>query len=197
MITTTRCIEWRRPRGFTLAEVMIATALGAFVLTGVLSTFLFIGRSSFGSEGYSDMANATRGALELFAEDARGACDIHWNSAQSITLTLPTDTNDTTLATYAYDSDSTSPTYQCFYRLVGDATATTPRQVLVRGVTADFAFARYKLNSSGDASAAGSDLETKQIQLTLRVQRNGSTAATATDSAVSACYILRNKHVSN
>ena len=59
------------------------------------------------------------------------------------------------------------------------------------------AFARYKLDSSGVASAAGNDLETKQIQLTLRAQRTGSTVLTATNSAVSACYILRNKRVSN
>jgi Tfp pilus assembly protein PilW len=183
----------RRARGFTLAEVMMATALGTFVLAGVMSSFLFIGRSGFGAESYNDMANSTHRALELFAEDARAACNIQWNSAQSIALTLPTQNSATTTVTYAYDSDDTSPTYQCFYRLG----ATGPRQVLVRNVTPDFAFARYKLDSSGVASAAGNDLETKQIQLTLRAQRTGRTVLTATNSAVSACYILRNKRVSN
>ncbi len=183
----------RRTRGFTLAEVMMATALGVFVLAGVMSSFLFIGRSGFGAESYNDMENETHCALEIFAEDARAASNVQWNSSQSITFTLPTATNATTTVTYAYDSNTTSPTYQCFYRL----SATAPLQVLVRGVAADFAFARYKLDSSGDAGAAGNDLETKQIQLTLRAQRNGSTAATATNSAISACYILRNKRVSN
>ena len=197
MITTTQYIKPRHTRGFTLAEVMMAAALGVFVLGGVMSSFLFIGRSGFGAESYSEMENETHRALELFAEDARAACDIHWNGNQSITLTLPTKSNATTPITYAYDSDGTSPTYGCFYRLNGDSTAAIPRQVLVHGVTADFAFARYKLDSSGVASAAGNDLETKQIQLTLRAQRTGSTVVTATNSAVSACYILRNKRVSN
>jgi hypothetical protein len=172
---------------------MMAGALGVFILAGVMSSFLFIGRSGFGVESYNDMENETHRALELFAEDARAACDIHWNSAQSITLTLPTETSATTTITYAYDSDNTSPTYGCFYRL----SSTAPLQVLVQSVTADFAFARYKLDSSGNASTASNDLETKQIQLTLRAQRTGSTVVTATNSAVSACYILRNKRVSN
>jgi Tfp pilus assembly protein PilW len=192
MITPIPCIDQRRARGFTLAEVMMAGALGVFILAGVMSSFLFIGRSGFGAESYNDMENQTHRALELFAEDARAACDIHWNSAQSITLTLPTQATTTTV-TYAYDSDSTSPTFGCFYRL----SATAPLQVLVHGVAANFAFARYKLDSSGNASTAGNDLETKQIQVTLPAQRTGSTVVTATDSALSACYILRNKQVSN
>jgi len=183
----------RRPRGFTLAEVMMAAGLGAFILAGVMSSFLFIGRSGFGAESYNDMENETHRALELFAEDARAACNIQWNNSQSITLTLPTETNATTTVTYAYDSDSTSPTYQCFYRL----SATAPLQVLVHNVTPDFAFARYQLDSTGDASPASNDLATKQIQVTLRAQRTGSTVVTATDSTVSASYILRNKRVSN
>jgi hypothetical protein len=172
---------------------MMAAGLGVFILAGVMSSFLFIGRSGFGAESYNDMENETHRALELFAEDARAACDIHWNNGQSITLTLPTPNNATTTVTYAYDGDNTSPTYQCFYRL----SATAPLQVLVHNVTADFAFARYKLDSSGNAGTASNDLETKQIQVTLRAQRTGSTIVTATNSAVSACYILRNKHVSN
>jgi Tfp pilus assembly protein PilW len=193
MTTTTQHIEPRRIRGFTLAEVMMASALGVFILAGVMSSFLFIGRSGFGTESYNDMENETHRALELFAEDARAACGIQWNSAQSITFTLPTETGATATVTYAYDGDNTSPTYQCFYRL----SATAPLQVLVRNVTTDFAFARYKLASSGNASTASNDLETKQIQVTLRVQRTGSTVATATNSALSACYILRNKYVSD
>jgi Tfp pilus assembly protein PilW len=180
-------------RGFTLAEVMMATALGVFILAGVMSSFLFIGHSGFGAESYNDMENQSHRGLELFAEDARAASNIQWNSGQSITFTLPTQNNATTTVTYAYDSDNTSPTYQCFYRL----SATAPLQVLVHNVTADFAFARYKLDPSGAASAASNDLETKQIQVTLRAQRTGSTVVTASNSAVSACYILRNKRVSN
>ncbi len=44
-MTTSTIRSERRLRGFTLVEVMIAATLGTFVLAGVLSTFLMLGRS--------------------------------------------------------------------------------------------------------------------------------------------------------
>ena len=196
MTITTPCTEERRPRGFTLAEVMIASALAVFVMTGIMSSFLFIGRSGFGIQNYSSLAAETQHGLVIFAEDTRMACDIHWNSNQNITLTLPTESG-TQEVTYAYDSDRGSATSGCFYRVIGDAASTAPRQILVRDVSPDFVFQRYKLDASGQASAAANDPETKQIQVILHARLGGATTPAATASAVSACYILRNKHVSN
>lgn len=197
MTIITPCIERPRTRGFTLAEVMIAAALAVFVLAGALSSFLFIGRSGFGMQSYSKLEGETHRGLATFAEDARMACDIHWNNGQSITLTLPTATDATAPITYAYDGDRNSATSGCFYRMTGDASSTAPRQILIHNVAPDFAFQRYKLDASGSASTAANDLETKQIQLTLHARLAGSTVAAATDSAISARYILRNKRVSN
>lgn len=177
---------------------MIASTISVFVLTGVLSAFLMIGRSGFLASSYSELERETRRGLDIFGSEVRAARDIHWNSSQSVTLTEPTSTNNTILVTYAYDSVSTSPTYGCFYRVLGDDTSTSPRRVLVHGVAADFAFQRFKLEQSGtDDNTAINDLETKQIQLTLRASRTGATTVAANQSALSACYILRNKRVSN
>jgi len=177
---------------------MIAATLSSFVLAGVLSSFLMIGRTGYNASGYSELANSTGNALDLFAQDTRQASDVHWNGAQSITLTLPTSTSATTQVTYAYDPTAGSPTYACFYRLLGAATSTATRQVLIRNVAVDFAFQRYKLEQTGVAdNTAGNDLETKQISLTLRSSRTGVTTVAANHAAVSASYILRNKKVSN
>ena len=197
MTTIIPCIERRSVRAFTLSEVMVASGLGVFVLAAILSSFLFIGRSGFGMQSYTRLESETRRGLEMFATDARMASDIHWNNSQSITLTLPTSTSATVLATYAYDSDATSPSNGCFYRLTGDASSTAPRQILVHAVAPDFAFQRYKLDATGAATTAANDLETKQVQLTLHARLAGVTVATAMNSAISARYILRNKRVSN
>ncbi len=185
-------------RAFTLAEVMIAATLSVFVLAGVLSAFLMIGRTGFNSSSYSEMETTLRHGLEMFAEDVRAASDIRWNSAQSVTLTVPTATNATFLVTYAYDSAPTSSTAGCFYRVLGNSASTNQRQVLVRQVAPDFSFQRYKIEQPGIAdNAATTDLETKQIRLTLRATRTGVTTVAANQRALSASYILRNKRVSN
>ena len=66
--------------------------------------------------------------------------------------------------------------------------------MLVRNVT-EFAFRRYKVVNGVDFSAAN-DLETKQIQITLRSVRTGATTVAATNAVLSARVVLRNKSVS-
>jgi len=68
--------------------------------------------------------------------------------------------------TYAYDSATTGATARCFYRKTGAASSTATPLILVRDVN-DFAFRRYKVVNGVDYTAAN-DLETKQIQITLR-----------------------------
>lgn len=185
-------------RGFTLAEVMIAATISTFVLAGVLSAFLMIGRSGFLASSYSELESETRRALEIFGNDARKATDIRWNSSSNITLWVATATNATNAVTYAYDRDDGSATKGCFYRLVGEADSTLPRRILVRNVNPDFTFERFKLEQSSETdNRATSDLETKQVQVTMRARRSGSTTVSANQAALSARYILRNKRVAN
>jgi Tfp pilus assembly protein PilV len=179
--------------GFTLVEVLIAATLSTFVLAGVLSAFLFLARTSFRSSGYSEMEAELRRGLDTFARDTRSATDVRWNSAQSITLTV-----NGRPVTYAYDSTAASATHRSFYRLEGDANSSLPRTVLVHGVTPEFAFQRYKLVQPGVAdNAATNDRETKLLSLTLRAARTSVATVGASNSAVSARYLLRNKRVTN
>jgi len=170
--------------------VLIAATLSTFVLAGVLSAFLFLARTSFRSSGYSEIEAEMRRGLDTFARDTRNATDIRWNGPQSITLTV-----NGRPVTYAYDSSAASDTYCSFYRLTGDG---LPRTVLVRGVTPDFAFQRYKLAQPGVTdNTANNDRETKLLSLTLRAARTSVATAGASNSAVSARYMLRNKRVAN
>lgn len=180
-------------RAFTLVELLVATGLSAFILTAILSSFTMLGRSGYNAANYSMMESEARRALETFSQEARLASNITWTSANSVTLTVVTATG-TTGVTYAYDASATGPTAKCFYRLAGSASSTATRLVLVRNVS-DFAFRRYKVVNGVDYSAAN-DLETKQIQITLRSVRTGATTVAATNAVLSARVVLRNKVVS-
>ncbi len=197
MTISTRRTEPRRA-GFTLVEMMVSAAISAFVLAGVLSAFLMVGRSGYLATSYSELQDQTRRALDIFGEDARKAGDIRWHDAQCITLYLVTATSALSPVTYAYDTDRANPTYGTFYRVLGERTSTAPRRVLVRGIAPDFAFERFKLEQTGRTdNTARTDLETKQIQVNFRATRTGATTVAVNQASLSARYILRNKRVSN
>lgn len=184
-------------RGFTLTEVLVATALSGFVLAGVLSAVIWLGRGGFAASSYSELEAETRRALEIFGEDARKTTGLVWNHEQSVTLWTATAGSGTRGVTYAYDANPASATYRSFYRLEGDAASTLPRRVLVRQVARDFKFRRFKLEQSGGDNTALNDLETKQIEVSFRASRTGAAVVAANQSALSARYVLRNKRVSN
>ena len=193
----TRSSPTKATAGFTLSEVLIAATISSFVLAAVLSSFVFIGRTGFRTSSLSELETEVRRGLETFAEEARLARDVRWNSAQSVTLTLPSGSPATTV-TYGYDADTRSATYQSFYRVVGDDSSTATRRALIRNLASDFAFKRYRLETvSGTNNVAANDTETKQLQIVLRAQRTSGTIAATDQSITSARYILRNKRVSN
>src|SRR3954469_7279846 len=112
---------------FTLVEVMVSASISAFILAGILSALVMIGRSGFLASSYSDLERETRRAMDFFGQDVRKASDIHWNSGQSVTLYVATATNATVPTTYAYDSTAGNATSGCFYRMFGDAASTMSR----------------------------------------------------------------------
>jgi hypothetical protein len=168
--------------------VLIASALSAFVLAGVLSAFVFLSRSGFRISGYGELDAEVRRGLAAFARDTRNATDVRWNGAQSVTLTVAGQA-----VTYAFDADPASATYRSFCR-----TTDSSRQILIRNVAADFAFQRFKLTQPGVGdNAAANDAETKLLQVTLRATRPSLATVGASQSAISARYMLRNKKVAN
>ncbi len=174
----------RRARsGFTLVEVLIGATLGTMILAGVLTTFLFLGRSGMNVQNYNDMESQARKSLELFAEDVRQASAISWSSSTTVTLTV-----NTAPVIYTYESSSST-----FFRR--DATGT---RALLTGVTS-FTFKAYTITGAeitdfSTATARNSaSKNTKQLQLTLEAARSRTTVATATNTVLSARFILRNK----
>jgi len=180
-------------RGFTLVETMIATGLSSIVMSGVMSSFVLLGKNSFNAASYSIMESESRRALEKFTQDARMADNVTWNSDSSVTLSLASPTGSY-LVTYACDAAPTGTTARTFSRKLGAASSTAVPLVLVRNVS-DFAFRRYKIVNGTDFTAVN-NLETKQLQITLRTVRTGATTVDTTNSVLSARVVLRNKPVS-
>ncbi len=189
-MTTTTPLPAPSPavRGMTLVELMVSSTLAAFILTGVLTMFLFLGRSSANIINYSEMEAEARNGLEYFAQDTRQAADLVWNSADSITLTVGANA-----ITYAFSS-----TTGTFTRTTGATTVT-----LIEGINS-FTFSGYKVTGEAvdlsDLSTAShrtaASTVTKQVQLYVLASRQSTTVTTATNTVLSARYILRNKRVS-
>lgn len=189
MITTTPSPANKPGRpaaaAFTLAEVMIAGSIGAVVLMGVLSTFLFLGRSQANVANYADMEHQAREGLEYFAQDVRQASELHWNSATNMTIRVKG-----VDVTYAFNSGD-------FTRTIAGNTAT-----LIEGIS-DFAFSGYMITGaavdmsdlSTAAKRAAASSVTKQVQISLRATRSSTTVTTASNTVLSARFILRNKRV--
>jgi Tfp pilus assembly protein PilW len=184
--------------GFTIVEMMVGASLGAFIMAGVLSTFLFLGRSGANVQNYSDMESQARKALETFAEDVRQANAIVWNSEVSVTLTV-----NAANVVYEYVSAAaaTSARPSGFYR-----TAAGSDRRLISGIklnsdgTTTFTFRAFNIagtelgvSTAALRTAAGSS--TKQLQISLECQRTNTTVVAVTNTVLSARFILRNKIV--
>ncbi len=176
-----------RARGFTLVEVMVSSVLATIILTAVLSMFLFLGRRSANIINYAGMESKARRGLEFFAQDTRQSSDLTWNSTSSVSLTVGAST-----ITYSFNSGTGE-----FTRTMGGVTT-----VLLEGITT-FTFSSYKItgatvDTSDLSTAAKRDSAsgvTKQIQIYIEAARNSVTAARATNTVLSARYILCNKRV--
>jgi type II secretory pathway pseudopilin PulG len=171
----------RKVRGYTLVEVLIASSLATLLMVAVLTTFLFVGRSAANVRNYSDMETEARMGLERFGRDARQANSINWINANSIRLSV-----QGTQIVYTYDTVE-----RAFTRTEGGNTTS-----LITGIQ-DFQFIGNMIN--GDSvnmnDLAQASAATKQIQIYVEARRATRTATAATNTVLSARFILRNKRV--
>lgn len=188
-------VRRRLRRAFSLVELMIATGLSGIVMTGVFSAALMISRSGYLLNNYTEMEGQARVALETFAVDARTAMRLSWNRASDtaplteLVLTAP----DNSTVTYTYDTGDGS---------LVRATSAGDKKVMVSGIQS-FTFSAYSYDH-----VAGVELlvpasktlnvlnnETKMVQISLSARRTRSTLADATNTVVSARFVLRNKSI--
>ena len=185
-MTTTTPLPAKRQgaRGFTLVELLVGMGLSAFLLAGVLASFLFIGRSGQNLSNYGDMESEARSGLEVFAQDVRQASAIGWNSATSVTLLV-----DGVNIVYAYDASTRVLNRQGTALITG----ITNFELIGYNITGALVTASADLNTTAGRTMAGKI--TKQLQISLSASKSSVTVATATNTVLSARYTLRNKRV--
>lgn len=106
---------FRLTAAFTLVELLIAMSLSLMIMTAMLSSYVFIGRSFTRSLGISSANQPTlesqgRRAVAYFNQDVRMAIGRTGTiSASEVTLTLPT-SSGTKNITYYYNSTAATVT---------------------------------------------------------------------------------------
>src|SRR6266478_5236845 len=84
----------RRLRGSqaqTLAEAMVATAIGAFILIGVMTTYITSVKGFTAIANYREIHAGGRLAVTYFAKDMRGVSGVtSFPNSSNITVTVPT-----------------------------------------------------------------------------------------------------------
>jgi Tfp pilus assembly protein PilW len=98
-----------RSAGFTISELMIGIGLSLIVMTGVLSSYVFVARSysrtiGFGMPNQPTLEAQGRRTLGWLAQDVPAASAISAPTASEVTLTVPSSTGGTKTVTYYYNS---------------------------------------------------------------------------------------------
>jgi prepilin-type N-terminal cleavage/methylation domain-containing protein len=189
-------------RGFTLPEVIIGSAVGSFVLAGVMSSFIMLGRSGQRMYHYAGMETDSRRAFDRFSQDARMASNIVLNSDSSATLTVPeryaSTANEVTYFRRTFPGDSVGS----FYFHPGNHTVAMSvirpvlersGEVLARNVVACNFVGRPWAGETAITYPNTGNVTIRRINLQLRLRAGAGTAAEATENVVSSTFLLRNR----
>lgn len=175
--------ELHSTRGFTLVELLVGFGISAFILAGIISTFLYLGRSGVSLGQYNDMESQARTTYQLFGEDCRMATDADWTDVDTLNLVV-----DSQTVTYRFDPDT------------GEFTRTEAGQTLViASEISAFSFKAFDINTQAlDIAAAPTAAgdPAKMIQVDLDLSRQEVTTTRSSQRLISARFVLRNKKVS-
>jgi len=183
-------MRFRRAKGgFTLVEILVAASLSTMVGVAIMSSFLFLARSSVGLGNYSEMNSQSRSGLEIFGRDVRAARTIvpgFGNSSFTVALLDPN--GGTFNIRYEFRPNAAG---QPLVRIDASGNET----VIMTGIkNLDFKYFDLQGNELVTAQERV-PVRVKQVQLKLTLVRK-TLSLDNTEKVVSARYVLRNKEVS-
>ncbi len=169
----------RRQRAFTLVEIIITLGVASIFMTVLMSSFVFMGRSSMALGNYQEFSQQGRHFLEVFGRDCRMTRDVLALSSTGITMSVQFPDGVRTVI-YSYNSNT------------GDLNRTedgVSRTVLFDVIDVDFTF----FNITGTETTQL--LEVKALELRAVMERT-LLRLVNTEQIISARFTMRNRRVS-
>lgn len=168
--------------GFTMTEMLVATAIGTFIIAGITSTYLLSVKSFRAIGHYLEIHTNGRQAVDQFARDMRGVYSISSFNSNRVTATIPTAFNSSgsiisnKTVTYSlshgalYRTDSTAGTsmlatniYQLTFMLYDRLGSNTTVLANAKGIQVDIRLRKYVISQvqSEDYLSARLDMRNK------------------------------------
>lgn len=179
---TTRASSKQRRRGFTLAEVMIATTLLAFMLAGLIGSFMFMLRSSVSLGNYADMNRDGSFFLEKFGREIRMTSDVKNMGNTSFIVDIESPSGTETVE-FAYLSASN--------QLIRSSITDGSKEVMLDQI-ADLTIDYYNILGAKTNNIN----EVKAVQLRVDLSRD-NLKNDNTDHIISARFNMRNRIITN
>jgi Tfp pilus assembly protein PilW len=186
-------VSHRRPTasGFTLVELLIGASLSAAVMLGVISSYVYLGRSFARLANQQTLETEARRALGYFAQDVQTATGFSGTpSASAVTFIVPTTTGASTTVAYVFTNNAGGA--GTLTRSVGGGTAVT----LLRNITNDGLSLRY-YDAGGNEYTAFTDylpgIKQMSLEFTTRIVTTNQGTSTAAYPVASGRLVLRNK----
>ena len=193
----------RRPEaGFTLVEVLIAMTLGLIIMSGVMSTFVYLGRSLARLANQQTLEAEGRRTVLLFSQDVHMAQDVTSASDTAVTLTVPTSSGTASVSYTYYGSATTlggvSIPALSFVRRVDSGTPFVLARDLVNGANAQPLLIKYYdvtdfEISSGTVSTRLRSIKKMSLEFSSQTGAAASGARTPVHSVITSLLLLRNK----
>jgi prepilin-type N-terminal cleavage/methylation domain-containing protein len=199
--------------GFTLVELLVGMTLSLMVMTAILSSYTYLGRSLARLVNQQSLQSEGRRTLGYFAQDVRmasGLTDTANLSATRMSLTIPTGTGTNTI-TYYYNSTAISGSTVSDNVTVNGSTVAMKREALTRCVyngttvtsltlvnnitTSGFTFIYYDASGNVYTTYTNYLSGIKQLGFSYTVQKGDNINGTQTrvQQYSSARLILRNR----
>lgn len=176
-----REMEGAAPRqgGYTLVELLVVLGLSGFLLTAILTTFIFIARGGTRLMHYRDIETRAALALQQFAVDARQATSVTWGNTNRLSM----DVASAGTIIYVYNSAT------------GVFTRQTPAGNLTLASDINtFRFGAFDRDGTAlNLAAANINSRTKMVQMEIGFRSRSRTVVPVESDIISARYMLRNK----
>lgn len=178
---------------FTLVELLIGMSLALTVMTAVLTSYIFLGRSLARLANQQTLETEARRTLAFFAQDVRMTSDLSGTpSASTVALTVPTSSGTNTI-TYYYNNTSSDAVVtvngtnvtmraNALTRCVYNGSTVTSLTLLNHITTDSLSFTYY--DSSGNAYTSYTDYLSGIKRLTLQFNTQTGVSSNGTQTPV-------------